>query len=92
MEKPVLKERMQGLKGLFPKAPQYIMQRLNDLMDKNTVALSQTTDIKNLLGSIIRHEYTHYSQMLKQGVDKKSARNIVRSQVTNQINYFEGNK
>ncbi|KKN12775.1 hypothetical protein LCGC14_1013140 [marine sediment metagenome] len=92
MRDSVLKERLVGLRQLYPKAPLNIIQGLGHLMDKNAVALFQTTDIKKLLGSIIRHEYTHYSQMLKQGVRKKDARDIVRSKVNRQIEYFEGNR
>ena len=60
----------------------------NGLIDKifkkyknNIDNFYEINDLSYFVKSYIRHEFTHYEQLLKYGLDKKQARNIIRSKV-----------
>ncbi|MFA5354007.1 MAG: DUF2293 domain-containing protein [Thermodesulfovibrionales bacterium] len=49
-------------------------------------------DLDAILGSIIRHEHTHYMDMLRQGVSREHARNIIEPRVKKQIEHIAERK
>ena len=83
--------KRKALELMYPQATKVQITKMLLLSKEKNIGIpvpKSTPDLDNLLGSIIRHEDTHYEEMLRSGLSRAKARSIIQTRISRAIKYL----